>query len=316
MLTPQDLRSLHLPRRPLGQRLLADAYVRPSWWLRGVTFAFEGLETLDTDGPLIIAMNHTDRYNYWGLQVALYRRYDRFTSSWVKGKYYEHWFSRWFMRSMSNIPVPSRGYLIAGTFKARTGRAPTAEEYRDLRDLVDHPSNCHLPQSLRDAIGTDPLRWAAHIEDTFDALSREVVHLTGAALAAGLHVLIFPEGTRSERITRGRVGISQLAQHFGVPVVPVGCSGSPVVYPRDAPWPDPGTVRYRVGQPLHPTDPEVADFRVPGGFQPLTRAAQATHGPEFQGFVDVLMDRITHLVDPQHRPDGASREPAGADRFI
>ena len=316
MLTPQDLRSIHLRRRPRGQRLLANAWVRPSWFLRRVHIEVTGIEALVDKGPCLIAMNHTDRYNYWGLQVELYRRYDQFTSSWVKGKYYEHWFSSWFMRSTSNIPVPSLGYVIAATFKQRTGRAPTPDEYRDLRDLVDHPTNTRLSASLRAAVGADPLGWAASIEATFDALSREVVQLTGAALAAGLHVLIFPEGTRSTTLTRGHIGIAQMSQHFGVPIVPTGCSGSHRVYTRNTPIPDPGTVRYRVGTALHPFDDALKDHRVQTPFTPLTRSAREEHGPRFQGLVDVVMDRIAGLVDPEHRPCETGPVPRNAERFI
>lgn len=316
MLTPQDLRSIHLRRRPLGQRLLADLYVRPSWWLRRVRIEVEGMEHLVGQGPRLIAMNHTDRYNYWGLQVQMYRQHDQFTASWVKGKYYERWFSRSFMRSTSNIPVPSRGYVIAGDFLRRAGRPPSATEYRQLRDLVDQPTNREVPEALRGLLGGDPLRWAQGIESAFAALSDEVVQLTGEALATGLHVLIFPEGTRSPRLTRGHVGIAQIAQYFNVPIVPVGCSGSPRVYPGDVPWPSPGTVRYRVGRPIDPRDPALADLQVAPGFRPLSRQAQVDHGPRFQGLVDRVMDRIATLVDPEHLPTATDRPPDGVDRFI
>lgn len=316
MLTPHDLRSIRLPRRPLGQRVLADGWVRPSWWLRGVQVEVDGIEHLVGQGPRLIAMNHTDRYNYWGLQVELYRKHDQFTSSWVKGKYYEHWFSNWFMRSTSNIPVPSRGYVIAARFKSLAGRPPTPDEYRALRDLVDHPSNCPVPEALVDLLGTTPVQWAADVEACFDALSREVVHRTGTALAMGLHVLIFPEGTRSPRLTRGHTGIAQMAQYFKVPVVPVGCSGSPTVYPGDLPIPSPGTIRYQVGPPLAPDDPAVADLQPQAPFAPLTRGATTAHGPRFQAFVDVLMERIGTLVAPEHRSGDNECTVQGVDRFI
>ncbi len=316
MLTPQDLRTIRLVRRPAGQRALANLWVRPTWKLRGVNIEVHGLERLASTGPALLAMNHTDRYNYWGLQVALLDQHDQYTSTWVKGKYYEHWFSRWFMRSTSNIPGASRGYLIAAAFKRQHNRPPTADEYRQLRDLVDHPGSVQLTPELRDLLATDPLTWAAGIEDAFNALSSEVVRLTGEALAAGLLVLIFPEGTRAVRMGPGHIGIAQMAYHFRVPVIPVGCSGSPQVYPGDTPWPHRGTITYRVGDPLHPDAPSLAHHAVPPGFAPLTREAQATHGPDFQRFVDTLMERIEQLVDPAHRPLAGEAAPAGVDRFI
>ena len=40
------------------------------------------------DEPVIFAMNHTDRYNYVPFQYGLWQEKDRFTATWVKGKYY------------------------------------------------------------------------------------------------------------------------------------------------------------------------------------------------------------------------------------
>ncbi len=316
MLLPQDLRSIHLTRRPLGQRLFERIFVSPSWWIRRVRIEVEGLDRLGTAGPALIAMNHTDRYNYWGIQVALARAYNRYTSAWVKGKYYENWFSRSFMHSMSNIPVASRGYLIAADFHRRVGRPPTTAEYRQLRDLVDHPSNVDLDATLQAQLGMPPTEWAASIETLFEGHAHEVVRLTGQALSVGLQVLIFPEGTRSVRLTRGRTGIAEIAYHYRVPVIPVGCSGSHRVYPGNPPWPSPGTVQYRVGEPLHPDDPALAAHQVGPDFRPFSNRARLDHGPKFQAFVDVLMDRIGLLVDAEHRPAAHAEASADVGRFI
>ena len=312
MLTPRDLRSLQLTRRPLGQRLLADLGVRPAYALRGVELVVEGIEHLLSPDPFIVAMNHTDRYNYFGLQVELHRRSRRYLASWVKGKYFEHWFSGWFMRTMSNIPVPSRGYLIAGGFKASMGRVPTSDEYRLLRAILDGDLNQPLTDATREFVRSDPARWAASVEADFDALSREVISLTGRALTAGMGVLIFPEGTRSPTLLRGRGGIAQVAQHFGVPIVPVGCSGSVDVYPGDTPWPHRGRITYRVGAPVHPEP----DMRAARGFEPLTRAATRDHGDRFQAHVDLVMAHIAQLVDKRHLAVADSQQNDGVDRFI
>jgi len=314
MLTPRDLRSVPLARRPLGQRLLADLYVRPTYLLRGVDIVVEGIERLLSPDPFIVAMNHTDRYNYFGLQVELHRRHRRYLASWVKGKYFEHWFSNWFMRTMSNIPVPSRGYLIAGHFKDRLGRAPTSDEYRVLRAILDGDHNHPLTDDLRDFVQGDPAGWAEHTEAEFEALSREVVSLTGRALTVGMGVLIFPEGTRSPHLLPGHGGIAQVAQHFGVPIIPVGCSGSIDVYPGDTPWPHRGRIVYRVGEPVLPE----AEMQAPTGFEPLSRAASRAHGDRFQAHVDRVMSDIAMLVDPRHRPlaEPVPSCTGGADRFI
>lgn len=316
MLMPQDLRSIRLKQRPIGQRILKDIAVRPSWWLNGVRIEAEGLERIADAGPALIAMNHTDRYNYWGLQVALAMQHDLYTSCWVKGKYYEHWFSGMFMHSMSNIPVASRGYLIAASFQARTGRPPNGTEYRQLRNLVDAPHNTPIDPGLQSLLGQAPTEWVSDIESLFAQHSREVVRLTGEALSVGLQVLIFPEGTRSVRLTRGRIGIAEMACHFRVPIVPVGCSGSHHVYPGNTPWPKRGTVHYRVGEPIHPDDPQYADLAVSPGFEPFAHQTRIDHGAKLQGLVDTVVDRIALLVDDAHKPDGSASNTPDVGRFI
>ena len=62
-------------------------------------------------------------------------------------------------------------------------------------------------------------------------------------------VAVFPEGTRSPdgRLYRGRTGTVRLARSAGVPVVPVGITGTGQVRPTR---PRPGGVRLRFGEPL------------------------------------------------------------------
>ena len=314
MLTPSELRRVPLSRRPVGQRLLADLYVRPTYALRGVDVVVEGMEQLLSPDPFIVAMNHTDRYNYFALQVELHHRHGRYLASWVKGKYYEHWFSRWFMRTMSNIPVPSRGYVIAGRFKEHLGRPPTTNEYLQLRSVLDGKTNLELSEAVQSHTGADPAAWAVRTEHDFELLSREAVELTRRALQVGMGVLIFPEGTRSPTLLKGHGGIAQIAQHFGIPIVPVGCSGSIDIYPGDTPWPHPGRITYRVGAPILPSPA----MQAPAGFTPLSKEATQAHGAQFQAHVDLVMDRISELVDPCHRPSDAptTTTTVGVDRFI
>ena len=46
-------------------------------------------------------------------------------------------------------------------------------------------------------------------------------------------LLIYPQGTRSVRLTRGRPGVGQIALHFDLPILPVGCSGGDDATPSD-----------------------------------------------------------------------------------
>lgn len=64
---------------------------------------------------------------------------------------------------------------------------------------------------------------------------------------------IYPEGTRSRdgRLYRGRVGVAHLAMQAGVPVVPVGITGTPDVMPIGSNRPRRAKVTVKFGDPLH-----------------------------------------------------------------
>ena len=49
--------------------------------------------------------------------------------------------------------------------------------------------------------------------------------LNEEAIAIGLDLLIFPQGTRAKRLLPGRVGIGQIALRLGVPIVPADSFG-------------------------------------------------------------------------------------------
>ena len=91
------LRRLQLHGRPRGQVIFANTVLALDYrFPRRTQIKVEGLEHVPTDGGAILAMNHTDRFNYWPFQYRMYRDGLPFTATWVKGKYYEHWFSNWF----------------------------------------------------------------------------------------------------------------------------------------------------------------------------------------------------------------------------
>jgi len=55
-------------------------------------------------------------------------------------------------------------------------------------------------------------------------------------LAAGHLLALYPEGTRSidGKVHRGRTGVARLSREVGVPVIPIGISGTSDVQPVDA----------------------------------------------------------------------------------
>ncbi|HZX80798.1 MAG TPA: lysophospholipid acyltransferase family protein [Lysobacter sp.] len=75
----------------------------------------------------------------------------------------------------------------------------------------------------------------------------------GAIVKAGHVLCIFPEGTRSRGGVVGefKPGAFQVAMGGGVPVVPVAMTGAGAVLPAYSFRVRPGTIRVRIGQPIH-----------------------------------------------------------------
>lgn len=331
MLDLQRLERIRLSRHPLGQRVVGWALLMPNYRLPPrVRIDLEGAERVP-DEPVIFAMNHTDRYNYWPFQYAWWRRCDRFTATWVKGKYYENPAVATFMELTNNLPTVSRGYLITRDFLSTMERRPSDAEYEALRTFVDatargEPSepDAAVPRAIlerpRDMLGRrfEPAResYASAVDALFRQMMRRFVELNEQAARVGLDLLIFPQGTRSKRLSRGHVGLAQMAMHLDLPVVPVGCSGSDRVYPGGSPLARPGHVIYRFGDPIRRQDAVAwVDARE---FEPFTPEAERTHHAAFQRYVDEVMQRIDGLVDEDYRftHDGASEGVSGSSRFV
>ena len=295
---------LHL--RPRAQRWIADGFLRLDY--RNVAVSVEDADRVP-EGPVIFAMNHTDNFNYWPFQYWMHRNWGRYTATWVKGKNYEHPVVATFMKATNNIPIASRGYLITRDFKTVMRRRPEAEEYRALRAWVDGDAQEieAIPEAIRtrsrDLFGRvfAPERetYAEALEATYGALMRWFVGLNERALGMGLDLLVFPQGTRSIRLSRGHIGVAQAALSFGVPVVPVGCNGCDLVYPGTSLFSRPGAVTYRVGAPLRSED--FADLAPAEPFEPFTREAERHHQARFQAVADRIMENIEPLLDERHR---------------
>lgn len=332
MLDLDRLHRIRLKAKPVFQRVVAYALLAPNYELPPrVRIEFEGTDNVP-DEPVILAMNHTDRYNYWPFQYAWWRRRGRFTATWVKGKYYEsEWVGR-FMEMTNNIPTVSRGYLITKDMMATLGRRPSDEEYQALRELVNAAAHGEarepdprVPEVLlerpRDILGRrfDPASegYGEAIDQLFRAMMRRFVDLNEEAASLGLDLLIFPQGTRSVRLSKGHIGLAQMAMYLDRPVVPVGCSGSDRLYPGGSPIAKkPGRVVYRFGEPVRRED--AAAWVDRSEFEPFTPEAETEHRAAFQAYVDDIMERIEQLVDPEYRfaEDGESHGVSGSSRFV
>lgn len=320
MLTLERLKNVRLHTRSPGQKMVANLGLFWDYRLpRRTRIELEGVENLP-DERVIFAMNHTDRYNYWPFQYATYRRGLPMTVTWVKGKYYENALMGWFMDHCNNIPVPSKGYLITVQMRQATGQVPDGDSYRALRTLMDTGALPECPpddvaQFLESQGGADA--WRAAIDALFGQMMAQVVKLNRQALDIGCNLIIFPQGTRSIRLSKGRIGLAQLAQHLGATIVPVGCNGSDGVYPGGSPFAKGGRIVYRIGKPLPVDHPDLAPHRVTTPFAPFTADAEQ-HRPAFEAITQAVMDRINDLLDPQYQyaTDGASDGVQGAKRFV
>jgi 1-acyl-sn-glycerol-3-phosphate acyltransferase len=120
-------------------------------------------------------------------------------------------------------------------------------------------------------------------------LAREVV-------GAGYSIQMYPEGTVSSRLGKGRVGAVQLAFALGLPVVPVGMSGCREVFRGQGFGLRGGEVRVRFGEAYTlPRHELPADFRA---FHPDD---EARHRPTLQRWTDEVMSRLDALLDAPYR---------------
>jgi 1-acyl-sn-glycerol-3-phosphate acyltransferase len=121
--------------------------------------------------------------------------------------------------------------------------------------------------------------WVTRGEADMDAIKAGLGHLRSGGILA-----ISPEGTRSltGQLLKGKTGVAYLATRTGVPIVPVGLSGTEKVYAnvrRLGRTP----VKLIVGQP----------FSLP----PDSRAK----GEKLEEYTELIMRRIAALLPPEYR---------------
>jgi len=334
MLDLPRLKRIRLMKRPIGQVFFGHTVLTPNYnYLPGVDIELEGIDNIP-DEPVIYAMNHTDRFNYFPFMYKMWKQKERYITVWVKGKYYENPIVGTFMELTSNLPTVSRGYIITKDFTLTMGRRPTETEYETLRTLVnreaapnDDPDTVDtsaIPRELfatkRNILGVDfdPSRrpYAAAINAVFDAMMRQFVKLNERSFELGLDLLVFPQGTRSIRLPKGRIGMMEIAMRYQKTIVPIGCNGCDLVYTGSLPIAKKGTIVYRIGEPIRYDD--LAEFHIDEPYEPFTAEAEYAHRDKFQGAVDVVMERINALLDPQYQfsDDLQSTGVRGTARFM
>jgi 1-acyl-sn-glycerol-3-phosphate acyltransferase len=121
MVNQKFLDSINLVTSPWGQKFMARAVLGPNYHLFArVKIEMENMDNIPKGEPVIFAMNHTDRFNYWPFQYKLWSTKDYpFTTVWVKGTYFNNKILGQFLKVCNTFPVPSKGYLIRELFKQR-----------------------------------------------------------------------------------------------------------------------------------------------------------------------------------------------------
>jgi 1-acyl-sn-glycerol-3-phosphate acyltransferase len=219
--------------------------------------------------------------------------------------------------------------VITTEFRRLCNRVPNPEEYRVLRDILNGEAeeteveraglkSPAMARVLAEA-GRGSGTFRERLEALFLRMMDEVVRITRDAIdLLKLNVLVFPQGTRSIRLSRGHIGLAQMAQSLGAPIVPVGCNGSDHLYPSSSPFSRGGRVVYRIGRPLLPDGPELGPHRIPVPFAPFRREVEEQFGAQLRAITDVVMDRINDLLDEPYRfsEDRESEGVRGVNRFL
>lgn len=327
MLDLERLKKIRLSKTPWGQLLVANMGMRPNFTLfPGIDIVVEGRENIPADERVIFALNHTDRYNPWPLQYILYNEGLGFTVTWVKAKYYENWFTGGFMSMCNNIPLPSRGYVISTEFRRELKRSPTNEEYRTIRDLMDGQRDFADPFQEKDSPDVRHFFEGADVsveervnalEGYFAEMMAVVSRLSNEVMTElDSHLLVCPQGTRSKRLSEGKTGMVQMAQHMGATILPVGCSGSDYLYPGSSPFAKKGRVTYRIGAPMPVDSGPLAEYRVPSSVLPFMRLSNQKYGKQYAVMTAIVMDQINDLVDDEYKYGEEEKKKHGAKRFL
>ena len=233
---------------------------------RNVNIVLEGKDNIP-NGPFIVAMNHSDAFSYWPLQYKLLSEEGRMSSVWVKGSNRPSAVN-WFFNKMGLIQVQSEGYMQRHAFRHEQGRKPTRAEGNTLK--IKRPEITEYHRAYMGLVG----------------------NLTEQALDNGLYVIIFPEGTRSVRIDRGRFGVTQLAASLGVPILPIACNGGDLIYPGWNPWARAGDITYRIG--------EAIDFERDNSLR-LGNKLNLAQKNYLEKRIKGVMGRIHSMLDERHQ---------------
>ena len=286
----------------------------------------EQLERLPHD-PVIVAMNHTHKFDFLALRAPLLFKGRTFVS-WVKSRAYMVASMNTFLSNTGNVPLCSRGYIIAADYADLFGERIDEQTYRAIREHVDR--GAALPQTpVFEKLQNTPramLGWQfnpsgptyrAAIESLYYEMMQISLRLTRRCINRGDHVHIYPQGSISGQLTPGRSGIIQAALAFGLPIMTVGVSGTRETFiSNSVPFPKrkgAGNITVRFGN-LHMIPRE--DF--PDDFRPFHPVDERKHRTRLQAHTQTVMEDLNEQLTPAYQwaDDMQSDAKTGVNRFF
>lgn len=290
----------------------------------GASVEIEHLDRLPRE-PVIVAMNHTHTFDFLALRAPLLFKGRTFVS-WVKSRAYNVPHMNLFLSNTGNVPLCSRGYLIAADYFDLFGERIDESTYRALREHVDHgvvlpdsPVFEKLVSAPRAMLGwqfnPSGTTYRAAIESLYYEMMQISLRLTRRCINRGAHVHIYPQGSISGQLTPGRAGIIQAALAFGLPIMTVGVSGTREAFiSSSSPFPKrKGRINVRFGN-LHmiPRD------EFPDDFRPFHPVDERKHRTRLQAHTQTVMEDLNEQLTPDYQwaDDMHSDAKTGINRFF
>jgi 1-acyl-sn-glycerol-3-phosphate acyltransferase len=305
MISIEHIKKLKLVSAPKMQELLGRFFLYPNYSIFSkVDISIHGIENIPKDKNVIFAMNHTDRYNYWPFQYKLWStKQFPFTTVWVKEKYYKNAILGKILDLCNLIPVPSMKYIIEESFAKKFGRRIQAEEYTAIKDAIQNKVNAGkaLAEKGSEAALQFYESFVEYIGTHYKTFMQTVARLSReAVLKKNLNIIIFPEGTRGQKLGQGKTGMAQLAINTNTPIVPVGCNNSDKIYSGNLPFAGKGSILYRVGEMLS-FEGKLKEYSINEKFQLFSDESKIKYKERFEALTGVVMENINNLIDTQYK---------------
>lgn len=300
----------------------------------GTRVALEGIDHFPTT-PAILACNSTHKMDWFFFQ-ELFMNLGLRAPIISKGKNWHEPMARFGCKFLDALPMVSRGYILSVDLGQVLGARPDEALYRAVRSHLDEdtaldesdPRVQAILETPRDILGAhfDPKQgsYRTFIEVLYFRFQHEhLLRMARDMVRQKHHIHIYPQGTVSGRLSRGRIGAVELAIALDVPIVPMGLSGAPDVFlDGSLPLLRGGEVTLRIGEPLTVqqalAEAHLDRASIPDAFRPFHPRDEREHREPLQAATDVLMERINALLDPPYQwaQDRKSDGKQGVKRFI